>query len=48
MIYIKNRIITSNESDKEVIISFENANDVFFNILNLRVSGADIEQVIWV
>ena len=36
VIYIKNRIIISSESSEEVITSFESANDVFFNISNLR------------
>ena len=36
VIYIKNRIITSNESGEEAITSFENANDISFNISNLR------------
>ena len=39
MIYIKNRTITSSESNEETVTSFENANDVFFNILNLRALG---------
>ena len=36
MIYIKNRIITSSKSDEKAIILFENVNDVFSDILNLR------------
>ena len=36
VIYIKNRIITSSESGEETITPFEDANDVFFNISNLR------------
>ena len=42
VIYIKNRTITSNESDEEIITSFENANDVFFNISNLRALSCKI------
>ena len=36
MIYIKNRIIISSESDEEAITFFENVNGVSSNILNLR------------
>ena len=36
MIYIKSRIITSNENDEETIIFFKNVNDVSLNISNLR------------
>ena len=36
VIYIKNRIITLSGSDEEVITPFENANNVLFNISNLR------------
>ena len=35
MIYIKNRIIISNENNKKIIIIFKNVNDVFSDILNL-------------
>ena len=37
MIYIKNRIITSNENDEKAIILFKSVNDVSSNILNLQV-----------
>ena len=36
VVYIKNRIITSNENDEEVITFFESVNDVSSDILNLR------------
>ena len=42
MIYIKNRIIILNKNDEEAIIFFENVNDVFLNILNLRALSCRI------
>ena len=42
VIYIKNRIIILNESDEKVITSFENVNDVFSDISNLRALNCRI------
>ena len=42
MIYIKNRIITLNENDKETIIFFKNVNGVSSNILNLRTLNCKV------
>ena len=42
MIYIKNRIIISNENNEETIIFFENVNDVSSNISNLRTLNCKV------
>ena len=42
MIYIKNRIIILNENNEEAITSFKDVNDVFSDILNLRVLNCRI------
>ena len=42
VIYIKNRIIIINESDNEIISFFENVNDVFSDVLNLRTLNCKV------